>query len=286
MRDPNENSLEGREDSLDRLARLRHVVLDMDGTIYLGRRMFPWTGEFLECLGELKVGYTFVTNNNSRGVAEYVARLRELGADVGPEGIYTSTMATVEYLKEEHPRVQRLFVLGTESLRGELETAGFEETRSSPRDEPDAVVVGFDTSLGYERLSVAAFWIGQGKPFIATHPDRVCPTDEQIVLPDCGSICACLNHATGRSPVAVLGKPDPRMVAGALRGTGVPPADAAVVGDRLYTDMKMARASGALAVLVLSGETRREQVAAEPDSVDLVVEHLGQLGELLRRTRG
>jgi NagD protein len=247
--------------------------------------VFPWSRPFLDLLRALGISFTFVTNNNSRSLADYVGRLRALSPDVRPRDIYTSTLATIEYLREGSAPARRLFILGAASLRKEICAAGFVECGESPEDPPDAAVVGFDTSLTYARLSRAAYWIRRGARFIATHPDRVCPTDAEIVLPDCGSICACLSHATGRAPEAVLGKPSPRMVLGALRGRDVTPEEAGVVGDRLYTDMAMARASGALAILVLSGETTREEAEAQPAAADLVIESLEQLGERLATLR-
>ena len=270
---------------LDRLRQLRHVVLDMDGTIHLGGRVFDYTPPFLALLGEMAIGYTFVTNNNTRSAAEYAARLEEMGIDADADTVYTSARATIEYLQEQRPSVRRLFVLGTASLCRELASAGFLMAGDAPGDEPDAVVVGFDTSLRYERLCRAAWWISRGKPFVATHPDRVCPTNEPTVLPDCGSICACLSHATGRDPDVVLGKPDPRIVEGVMRRHGFRASQVAVVGDRLYTDMKMARHSGALAVLVLSGETTPEEAEADPAAADLVVRDLAEFGRVLKRAR-
>src|SRR5204862_4213464 len=137
----------------------------------------------------------------------------------------------------------------TPSLCRQFDEAGFQVTW----DAPQAVIVGFDTTLTYERLCRAAYWISQGLPFIATHPDLVCPTDEPTVLVDCGSICACLTAATGRRPL-VLGKPDPRILLDLAARHQLAPGQLAMVGDRLYTDIAMARAAGALAVLVLTGE--------------------------------
>jgi NagD protein len=123
----------------------------------------------------------------------------------------------------------------------------------------------------------------QGKPFIATHPDRVCPTDQPTVLVDCGAICAALREATGRVPEAVLGKPDPCMIRGVLRRQGLNAYQLAVVGDRLYTDMVMARDAGAFGVLVLTGETTAADVRGAVPPPDMVVCGLGELSELLRR---
>jgi len=110
------------------------------------------------------------------------------------------------------PAVRRLFVLGTASMSRELASAGFVLSADSASDVPDGVLVGFDTDLKFARLCRAAYWISKGKPFIATHPDRVCPTDRPTVLVDCGSICAALKEAAGRGPDVVLGKPDPCML--------------------------------------------------------------------------
>lgn len=271
---------------LDRLRRTRHVVLDLDGTVYLGGRVFPWTLPFIERLARLRIGHTFLTNNNSRSFSEYVERLARIGLRAGPGTLYTSTLATIEHLRDRAPLPRRLYILGAPGLRDDLVAAGFEEAGEGPEDPPDAVVVGFDTTLRYERLARAAWWIARGKPFIATHPDRICPTDAEIVLPDCAAICAALETAAGRRPDVVLGKPSPRMVQGAVRGRGIPIDETAVVGDRLYTDLAMARESGALGVLVLSGETTPAMAAAHPDAADVVVRDLGELGEILEAVRG
>jgi NagD protein len=170
-------------------------------------------------------------------------------------------------------------------MSDEVEAAGFIMTADSAADEPDAVLVGFDTSLVYLRLCRAAYWIARGKPFLATHPDRICPTDEPTVLVDCGAICAALREATGREPDAVLGKPDPRMLGGLLRRHGLKPEDLAMVGDRLYTDMEMARRAGAFGVLVLTGEATAEDARHAAPQPDLVAGNIAQFGQFLARSR-
>ncbi|MBN1588775.1 MAG: HAD hydrolase-like protein, partial [Pirellulales bacterium] len=147
-------------------------------------------------------------------------------------------------------------------------------------DVPDMVVVGFDKGLTYSRLCRAAFWITQGLPYVATHLDRVCPTKEQTVLVDCGAICASLEQATGCKPIAIAGKPSRRMLRGILRRENLEPAQLAMVGDRLYTDMLMAKETGALGVLVLSGETTAEQAAQSTTRPDLIVRDLDELRRL------
>lgn len=255
----------------------------MDGTIYRGGTLFEFTRPFLAQLSDLGIGYTFLTNNSSKSVDDYVKHLEKLGIEAGAEQMYTSTQASIEYLREEMPLVKRLFVLGTASMQTEIEAAGFTLTEDSPDDVPDAVLVGFDTDLRYSRLCRAAYWIAQEKPFLASHPDRICPTDEPTVLVDCGAVCAALREATGRGPKVVLGKPDPRMLRGLLQRHRLQPESLAMVGDRLYTDIEMARRTGVLGVLVLSGEATMEDTAGYPFPPDLIVSDIAELGRELMR---
>jgi HAD superfamily hydrolase (TIGR01450 family) len=268
-----------------RLQNIRHVALDMDGTIYSGGTLFDSTRPFLDLLGNLGIGHTFLTNNSSKSAKDYLTHLHHIGIPAATDQLYTSTQATVEYLRERMPAVRRLFVLGTASMRREMEAAGFVLTADSAKDEPDAVVVGFDTELTYARLCRTAYWISQGKPFIATHPDRICPTDQPTVLVDCGAVCAALEKAAGRGPDVVLGKPDPCMLRGILHRHGLAPEQLAMVGDRLYTDMAMARKAGALGVLVLTGETTAALAGKHSPPPDLVLPGLTELGERLRSAR-
>lgn len=267
---------------VERLRRIRHVALDLDGTIYLNNALFKTTLPFLDTLNALGIGHSFLTNNPSKSAAEYLSHLANLGIQVTPEQLYSSTHATIDFLKKNYPHLRRLFVLGTHGLEDELGAAGFELTRDDPHDPPDAVLVGFDTALTYSRLCRAAWWIKQEKPFFATNPDRVCPTNEATVLVDCGSITAALETATGRRPDAVLGKPDPAMLDGILRRYSLAPENLAMVGDRLYTDMAMARRAGALGVLVLTGETTAAEAEGHVPRPDLVVPTLAEFAELLR----
>jgi HAD superfamily hydrolase (TIGR01450 family) len=267
------------------LRQIRHVALDMDGTIYSGGTLFNSTRPFLTQLTGLGIGYTFLTNNSSKSVKDYVNHLHALGVAATADQIYTSTNATIEFLREAMPSVCRLFVLGTTSMSLEISAAGFSLATDGAGDEPDAVVVGFDTELSFSRLCRAAYWIKQGKPFLASHPDRVCPTDEPTVWVDCGSICAALKEATGRGPDAVLGKPAPRMLRGLLRKLELRPENLVMVGDRLYTDIVMARHAGTLGVLVLTGEATTEEAERHSPPPDLVVTDLAALGEKLRIAR-
>jgi NagD protein len=269
------------------LDNVRHLALDLDGTLYLGGTLFPFTVPFLRRVRELGIGRTFFTNNSSVSTKGYVRKLNALGIDATADDLFSSTHATLAYLRGHKPAPSRLFVLGTPALRQEFAENGFavvgENGVSETDGEPDAVVIGFDSTLDYDRLCRAAWWVSRGKPYAATNGDAVCPTDKPTVLVDCGSMCRMIAHATGREPDAVCGKPSPGMLQGIVRRHGLRPDQIAVVGDRLYTDMAMARAAGAVGVLVLTGEATREQAEAAPagSKPDLFVDSVEQLGEML-----
>lgn len=268
-----------------RLAGIRHVALDMDGTIYMGNSLFPFTIPFLRRLREMGITYSFLTNNPSKSLDDYLLKLHKMGIEATEEEMYTTTVATIDYLKAHYPSARRLFLLGTPSMISQFEKAGYISTADSADDVPDVVIAAFDMSLVYSRLCRAAWWIAQGLPYIATNPDRVCPTNEQTVLVDCGSICRCLEHATGRRPDITLGKPDPNMLIGIEQQKQLQPEQIAMVGDRIYTDIEMARNAHAFGVLVLSGETTLEVAQAAPHQPDLIVENIGELGSLLALAR-
>lgn len=269
----------------DRLRKIAHVALDMDGTIYRGNTLLSVTNPFLAQLTQLGIGYSFLTNNSSKSTTDYVSHLDKLGIKASPAQVHTSTQASIEFLREHLPTTRRLFVLGTRSMRAEIESAGFAITADSSDDEPDAVLVGFDMELQYSRLCRAAYWIKQGKPFLASHPDHVCPTDAPTVLVDCGAICAALQAAVGRAPDVVLGKPDPRMLRGLLRRHALTPEALAMVGDRLYTDVEMARRAGVFSVLVLTGEATAADAAQSSSQPDLIATDIGEFGRNLASSR-
>lgn len=281
----------------EKLSRIKHLALDMDGTIYLGSRIFPFTIPFLEKMKAAGIGISFLTNNPTRSVQDYLDKLAKMGIEATEDGMYTTSLAAIDYIKEHHPQARRLFLLGTPSMAEQFRKAGYEECADDPGDVPDVLVVAFDTTLTYSRLCRAAYWASQGIPYVATNPDRVCPTDKPTVLVDCGSLQKCIEHATGRKPDIVLGKPDPTMLQGIMHRHGLKPEEIAMVGDRIYTDTAMAHNAGAVGVLVLSGETTMETVkkvqadaATNPEPEfyppDLVVNNIAELGELLLESRG
>jgi NagD protein len=136
-------------------------------------------------------------------------------------------------------------------------------------------------TLTYERLCRAAWWAKQGKLYVATNPDRVCPTDQPVVLVDCASIYSCIETATGRKPDIVLGKPQKEMLDGILASENLKPEEVAMVGDRIYTDMMMAHNAGAFGVLVLTGEATLEDAKAADPELDIILPSIEVLGNII-----
>ena len=269
----------------EQLRNIKHFALDMDGTIYNGSTLFPFTNDFLNHLKANGIGYSFLTNNPSKSTADYLKHLEKMGIPATKEEMYTSAVATINYIKNHHPSTKRLFILGTPSMVKEFEEAGFISTADSAEDKPDALVVGFDTSLIYSRLCRAAYWASQQLPYFATNPDWVCPTDQPNILVDCGSICSCIEAATKRKPDVVIGKPDPGMLDGIIQKYNLKPNEIAMVGDRIYTDVQMAKNAGALGVLVLSGEATVVDVEQASTKPDIVARDLEELKEFLQKAK-
>ena len=273
-----------------KLSGIRHIALDMDGTIYMGSNLFPFTKGFLQDMTDAGIGYSFLTNNPTKSVADYLHKLEGMGINADEGNMYTTSLAAIDYIKEKYPQAKRLYMLGTPSMVSQFEKAGYEACADDPNDVPDVLVVAFDTTLTYPRLCRAAWWASQGIPYIATNPDRVCPTDQPTVLVDCGSLQKCIEHATGRRPDIVLGKPDPTMLDGIMHRHGLKPEEIAMVGDRIYT--AMAHNAGAVGVLVLSGETTvetalkvaedaRTNPAPEFFPPDMIARDIRELGDLI-----
>jgi len=254
------------------LRTLKGFLLDMDGTVYLGDRVFPGAREFIALLARQGKKHLWLTNNSSRSAAEWAAKLRRLGFPAHAQDVFTSGNATIAYLLRQKPR-PRVFALANPGFQDEMREAGCVLTA----DAPDFVVLGFDMTLTYEKVKAACLLIRRGVPFIASHPDKTCPTEDGFI-PDCGAMAAMITEATGVKPI-VLGKPFREMVDGALQRIGLPPHEVAMVGDRLYTDMRMARNAGVTAILVLTGETTRADLAGADIRPDFVFESIAELAE-------
>ncbi len=263
------------------LSRIRLWLFDMDGTLYLGEQLFDFTKDLLRAIRESGGQYLYLTNNSSKSVPDYVRKLERLGIAAAPEDFLTSSQATAWYLHRTHEG-QRLYVCGTQSLQRELRDEGFPIVNDDP-DSAGCVVMGYDTELTYQKLLDVSRLLTERPdlPYIATNPDLVCPTEFGFV-PDCGSVCGMIRTATGRSP-KVIGKPEPLMPRMAMERMGCTPEETAVVGDRIYTDVKSGLNAGCAGVLVMSGETTPEILAASPDRPDLVLSSAAEILDVLRK---
>lgn len=264
---------------MERLRKIKLYLFDLDGTLYLGDRLFPFTKELLETIRRTGGKYLFMTNNSSNSVDDYVKKLEKMGIPAAREDFLTSSQATAYYLKQHHAGLT-LYVCGTRSLIGELENEGFAVTTDPAQAQ--CVVMGFDTELTFQKLwDVSKILLTKKDiPYIATNPDLVCPTEFGSV-PDCGSVCIGIKNATGREPV-VIGKPSPLMPQLAMAKWGYKQEETAVIGDRIYTDVKAGLNAGVTGILVLSGEATLQTLAESPDKPHLVLDNAGQILEILK----
>ncbi len=263
---------------MERLKNCKLFLFDMDGTLYLGNRLFDFTKELLRTIRETGGRYMFMTNNSSKSVADYIKKLACLGIEAGDEDFMTSSQATAYYLKKHYPG-KVLYVSGTRSLKDELMKEGFEITDDTEKTE--VIVCGFDTELTFRKLhDVSKMLCTRDIPYIATNPDYVCPTEFGSV-PDCGSVSDMLYNVSGKRPL-FIGKPSALMPTLAMEKWGVTPWQTAVIGDRIYTDIKSGLNAGALTVLVMSGETTQDILDASGDKPNLVLRDCGEMIPILR----
>lgn len=260
------------------IENIRLFLFDMDGTLYLGNRLYDFTKELLATIKNQNRRYLFMTNNSSKSVADYIKKLEQLGIAATREDFITSSQATAYYLHKHHEG-QKLYVCGTNSLKEELGREGFTVTETA--DEAECIVMGFDTELTFQKLEdVSRLLLTREIPYIATNPDLVCPTEFGSV-PDCGSVCQMIENATGKRPI-VIGKPAPLMPQLAMERLGYSKEETCVVGDRIYTDIKSGLHADITTILVMSGETTREILKASPEKPHIVLEDAGEILDVLK----
>ncbi len=260
-------------------ANMKLYLFDMDGTLYLGDQLYPFTKELLAAIRERGSHYLFMTNNSSKSVEDYVKKLEKMGIAATREDFLTSSQATAYYLNQHHPG-KTLYVCGTKSLKEELSSQGFPVSDDITKTQ--CIVMGFDTELTFQKLHDVSYLLltQPDIPYIATNPDLVCPTEFGSV-PDCGSVCTMIENATGKRPV-VIGKPSSLMPELAMDKLGIGKAHTCVVGDRIYTDIKSGLNAGITGILVLSGETTREVLDQSPEKPHLVLKDAGELLKVLK----
>lgn len=239
---------------MERLKEKTVYLLDMDGTIYLGDELIDGSMKFLETIKKKGKRYIFLTNNSSKNKKIYVDKLSNLGIQASEEEVFTSGEATTMYLKKLKEGA-KVYLLGTKALEEEFEKEGFILEKERHKN-IDYVVLGFDTTLTYEKLWAACEYISEGVEYIATHPDFNCPLPNDKFMPDAGAMAAFIQASTGKSP-KVIGKPNKEIIESIESKYGIKKEDMIMVGDRLYTDIKTGENAGITSVLVYSGETKK-----------------------------
>ena len=262
-------------DTKARLASVKCFMLDMDGTFYLGNRILDGSLDFLRKVRDTGRRVLFLTNNSSKSADFYVQKLERMGVDAEFRNVLTSGQAAGQYVLREHAG-QKAFLLGNELLRGELERMGV----AIDDERPDYVLIGYDTTLDYAKMTRVCDLVRAGLPYIATHPDFNCPTETGFA-PDIGAIIAFIEASAGRRPDLVIGKPNAGIVEEALRVTGLRKEELAMVGDRLYTDVATGLNFGVTSILVLTGEATRADLVDSPFQPDLIFERLSSMNEYL-----
>jgi len=261
----------------DSLAVVRCFLLDMDGTFYLGERLLEGALEFIDVLHQQGREYLFLTNNSSKDSGQYVEKITRLGLPVSRDRILTSGEATAMHIQSQKTGA-RVYVVGTSALENEFRERGFPLTDEAP----DFAVLGFDPTLTYAKLWKLCDLVRAGTPYIATHPDYNCPTETGF-MPDIGATIAFVRASTGREPDLIVGKPNRLFVEKAAERTGVPLSAMCMIGDRLYTDIALGATAGIPTILVLSGETQADEVAASPHQPSYVFQNLGAVAEHLMK---
>ena len=252
------------------LDELQAIFLDLDGTIYLGGKLIPGALDFLDRCSERGIARFFLSNNSSRSTSQYREKLSGFGIEVKEDEILLSTHDLLSWLEKNN--IDQAYVVGTKGMCSMLEDVGINTTSSNPQ----YVVLGYDTEVTYEKLVIASEHLHRGIPLVASHPDIVCPSPNGG-LPDVGAFLDLFKATTGVDAAHICGKPNPDMILHKINELGLDPTRCAMVGDRLYTDMKMAIDSDVISILVLSGEATEDDVIEFDGVIDLVVDSIDAL---------
>lgn len=258
------------------LFNVKCFLLDMDGTFNLGDEIIDGSLYFIEALKKLGKDYLFLTNNSSKHRGQYAEKIRRLGLLIDEEKVFTSGEATALYLQEKQPN-SSVYVVGTPALEDEFRQHGFQ----LEEDHPQSIVLGFDTTLTYQKLWKLCDFVRAGLPYVATHPDFNCPTETGF-MPDIGATIAFVQASTGREPDLIVGKPNRMIIDAVAHKIGLQISEMAMVGDRLYTDIALGATSGITTCLVLSGETHPEDLTDSPHQPTYCFENLAAIADWLK----
>jgi len=254
------------------LKNVRCFLLDMDGTFYLGDKLIDGSLDFLQALKRTGRTARFLTNNSSKSASVYREKLEKMQVPEEYRDVITSGHAAAHYIQQTFPG-KCGYLMGNDMLKAELEGMGLCFCQNM---QADYVLCAFDTTLDYKRMCEVCDLVRMGKPYIATHPDYNCPTENGFV-PDIGAMMALIRASTGRDADVILGKPHRGIVDEALMRTGFSTDEMAMVGDRLYTDVATGVNHGITGILVLSGEATMDDVATSQVKPHLIFNKLSDM---------
>ena len=252
------------------------IIFDLDGTVYLGDRLIPGARETIEWLRRHEHPIVFVSNKPLQSRADYAAKLSRLGVPTHPDEVINSSLVLVRYLSREMPGAT-VYAVGEPPLLEELADARF--GISEAPDEIEVVVASFDRTFNYRKLNIAYQALRRGARFFATNADATCPV-EGGEIPDAGAVIGALEGCSKRKVDLVVGKPSPLIVEVALEQLGRQAIECLMVGDRVETDILMGQRAGMTTALVLTGVTRREDLAGAPVQPDHVLESIAEVPKL------
>lgn len=250
------------------------LIVDMDGVLWRGDSALPGLHKFFGFLTEKSLPFMLATNNASKTVSQYQQKFAGLGVKIQPENVMTSSLATAAHLEDEIEPGSKVYVVGQDGLIDAIRQAGFVivDDASQP---VEAVAAGIDFNLTYEKLKNATLLIRRGARFVGSNGDLTFPSEEGL-YPGTGSILAALAAATGVKPT-VVGKPEPLMFEIAVRRMKSDPANTAMIGDRLETDILGAQRAGLKTILVTTGIDNQDSIAEKEIQPDAVFSGIDEL---------
>jgi HAD superfamily hydrolase (TIGR01450 family) len=255
--------------------RFGGYIFDLDGTLYLGDQLLPGAAETVAAIREHGARVAFLTNKPLERPAAYAAKLSDLGIPAVAADVVSSTDALLRYLRL-HAETARILPIGEPLLRELILEGGFRVTSLDEPEAADLVVVAWDRTFDYAKLTAAFRAVRAGARLVATNPDPYCPTPDGD-LPDCAAMLAAIEASTGARAEAIVGKPSPHMAAALVDRLALPAGDTVLIGDRLLTDVRMAQEAGMASALVLTGATGIEALATSSVVPDYVLRGVAEV---------
>lgn len=255
-------------------------LFDMDGTIYNENKLFDGTIELMKEIEKNGGRYVFITNNSSRSIYDYIERINNYGIKADYDNFYTSTQATIAFLKEKYNN-KNVYCMGTNSLIEELERNNI-KVHTHYKDDIDVVLLGYDRELKYSKLEDICKIFSKNKdiPYIATNPDFVCPVNYGFV-PDCGAMSKMLEYAINRLPT-FIGKPEPTMINYVMKKFGYSKEETVAIGDRLYTDIASGINAGITTICVLTGEATMDDINKSTFKPEIILNSVKDIYEIIK----